>query len=340
MNAGTALPRRRLGRTGLELPVLGLGGAPLGDLYARLDEGTAQDTVAAAVAAGLTFLDTAPLYGHGLSEHRIGAGLRRAGDPSVVLSTKVGRVLEPSAGGHDREGYAGGLPFAARFDYSGDGALRSLEDSLRRLGRARIDVALIHDIDRRTHGAGFEARYAEAMTGAYPALARLRDAAVVGAIGIGVNEAEVAARFLAEADLDAVMLAGRYTLLEQGALDALLPLAEARGAGVLLAGIYNSGILATGARAGATYDYRAADPAILDRVARIERVCAAHGTALPDAALAFALAHPAVTVAVLGAVSPAEVRRNRASFDAAIPAGLWSDLRAEGLLRSDAPVPA
>lgn len=333
------LPRRRLGRGGLEVSILGFGGAPLGDLYDRLDEAVAQDTVAAAAACGITLFDTAPLYGHGLSEHRVGAGLRRAGDPAVAVSTKVGRVLSPSAGEHDREGYRGGLPFAARFDYSFDGALRSVADSLQRLGRARIDVALIHDVDRRTHGEALEKRFGEAMAGAYRALARLRDEGAVGAIGVGVNEAEVAARFLRAGDFDAVMLAGRYTLLEQGALDDCLPLAQARGAGVLLAGVYNSGILATGASAGATYDYRAAEPAVIARVGRIERVCAAHGVRLPDAALAFALAHPAVTCAVLGAVSPDEVRRNRAALDAAIPAGLWADLRSEGLLRADAPVP-
>lgn len=167
------LPRRRLGRTETEVSVLGLGGAPLGDLYALLDEGTAQATVAAALAAGITLVDTAPLYGHGLSEQRVGAGLRLSGAEAVV-STKVGRVLEPARGPVDREGYRGGLPFAARFDYSYDGALRSLEGSLQRLGRARVNVALIHDVDARTHGAGVEARLREAMAGAYRALHDLR----------------------------------------------------------------------------------------------------------------------------------------------------------------------
>jgi D-threo-aldose 1-dehydrogenase len=321
---------------------LGFGGAPLGDLYARLDDATAIAAVGTAYGAGVRLFDTSPLYGRGLSEHRIGAALRRMPRDEFVLSTKVGRIYAPAPGGvRDAEGYAGGLPFEGRFDYSYDGALRSLEQSLQRLGLARVDIVLIHDIDAWTHGPdAVEARYREALDGAWRALAELRAQGVVRAIGVGVNDAAICARIARDADPDCVLLAGRYSLLEQPALDDFLPLAQARGIGVLLGGVFNSGILATGAVAGARYNYRPAPPEILARVARIERVCAAHGTELPHAALAFALGHPAVASVVLGAVSPDEVARNAALFARPVPVALWRDLVAEGLLRADAPLPA
>ena len=316
----TGMPRRRLGRSGLAVTALGFGGAPLGDLYARLDDATAIATVDAAYAAGVRLFDTSPLYGRGLSEHRVGAALRRHPRDDVVLSTKVGRVYAPAPGGvRNAEGYVGGLPFEGRFDYSHDGALRSLEQSLLRLGTARVDVALIHDIDAWTHGAeAVEARYREALDGAWRALADLRSQGVVRAIGVGVNDATICARIARDADPDCVLLAGRYSLLEQPALDDFLPLAQAKGIGVMLGGVFNSGILATGAVAGARYNYRAAPPDILDRVARIGRVCAAHGVELAHAALAFALGHPAVASVVLGAV---DARRDGAQRRVVRPPG-------------------
>jgi D-threo-aldose 1-dehydrogenase len=332
---------RALGRTGLSVSSLGFGGAPLGDLYTALDDATAIATVEAAATAGITLFDTAPLYGRGLSEHRLGTALRRRPRSSFVLSTKVGRVYVPAPlGVAATEGYAGGLPFEGRFDYGYDGAMRSIEHSLLRLGLASIDVALIHDIDPWTHGDDADARFREALGGAWRALEALRSQRVIRAAGIGVNDAGVCLRMAQEADIDCVMLAGRYSLLEQGALDAFLPFAERRGIGVLLGGVFNSGILATGARPGAHYNYRPAPPDVLARVERLEAVCRAHGVALPHAAIQFPLAHPAVASVVLGAVTPAEVARNVAACDAPIPHALWRDLVAEGLLRADAPVPA
>jgi D-threo-aldose 1-dehydrogenase len=331
------IAQRKLGRSALTVSELGFGAAPLGDLFGLIDDEAAIAAVSAAIESGMTLIDTSPLYGHGLAEHRVGTAIRRAGRDRVVLSTKVGRWMSPARGAWDREGYAGGLPFAATLDYSYDGTMRSLEQSLLRLGTNRIDIALIHDVDRRNHGDAVDQRFREATSGAWKALDQLRSEGVVQAIGIGVNEVEICLRFAAECDMDCLLLAGRYSLLEQGALAELLPLAEARGIGILLGGVFNSGILATGAKPGAKYDYADASPAILARVANIEQVCARHGVALPVAAMQFVKHHPAIASVVLGAVTPAEVARNRAGWDIAIPPGLWQDLKTEGLIDAHAP---
>ncbi|HRJ69831.1 MAG TPA: aldo/keto reductase [Beijerinckiaceae bacterium] len=332
--------KRAIGKTGLKVSSLGFGGAPLGDLYALLDEATAVDAVVAAIRSGTTLIDTSPLYGHGLSEHRIGAALRRVARP-VVLSTKVGRVTTPARGGRVAgQSYVGGLSFDAAFDYSYDGAMRSLEQSLLRLGRNSVDILLIHDVDVWTHGpAMIEQRFKEAMNGAYRALERLRAEGTVRAIGVGVNEAEMCARFATAGDFDCMLLAGRYSLLEQGALDTFLPLAERRRISVLLGGVFNSGILATGAVPGAKYNYQAAPPEILERVRRIEEVCVAHRVPLAAAAVQFPLAHPAIASVVLGAVTPAEVERNLAGVSRRIPPRFWDDLRTAGVLPREVPTP-
>ena len=341
------LPLRALGRSGLEVSAIGFGAAPLGDLYAKLDEATAFSTVKAALDAGITLIDTSPHYGNGLSEHRCGTALRGVARDSYVLSTKVGRHMDPSRPGGTAvgvgvaaPGFAGGLPHKAIVDYSYDGTMRAFDQSLLRLGLDRIDILLIHDVDVWTHGAeAIEARFKEAMEGAYVALAKLREAGVIKAIGVGLNEAPMCERFAKAGDFDTMLLAGRYSLLEQPALDGFMALAAEKGIGLMLGGVFNSGILATGAVPCARYNYREAPPDILAKVARIETVCAAYGVKLADAALRFPLGHEAVGALVLGAVTPDEVRRNAASLNVAIPPGLWSDLKAEGLLRQDAPVP-
>ncbi|MCZ8122743.1 MAG: aldo/keto reductase [Magnetospirillum sp.] len=332
---------RPLGNTGIDVSILGFGGAPLGDLYARLDEVQAVGAVEAAARAGVTLFDTSPLYGHGMSELRVGAGLRRAGATAPVICTKVGRVMDPFARKAPGEGYVGGLSHRARFDYSRDGALRSIEQSLLRLGAERLDIVLIHDVDVWTHGpAAIDARFAEAVSGAYAALADLRAQGVVRAIGVGVNEADMCVRFARECDIDCVLLAGRYSLLERPAAADFLPLALRRGIGVMLGGVFNSGILATGAIPGATYNYRPAPPDVLAKTARIETVCRRHGVDLRDAAQRFVLGHAAVSCVVLGAVSAAEVDAQIAAFAAPIPPALWAELKSEGLLEPDCPVPA
>lgn len=335
------IPTRPHDRTGLDFPRLGFGGAPIGDLYRRLDDDTAVQSVIAAVAAGVTLVDTAPHYGNGLSEARVGTALRRLDRDRILLSTKVGRLMSPDRSGFGSTRFAGGLPFRQRYDYSRDGVMRSVEHSLLRLGTDRLDILLIHDVDAWTHGAdGVEARFSEAMDGAYPALERLRADGTVKAIGVGLNEAGMCARFARAGDFDAMLLAGRYSLLEQGALDDFLPLAAERGIAVMLGGVLNTGILATGPVEGAMYNYRPAPADILERTRRIEAVCQAHGVALATAAIRFPLGHPAVASVVLGAVSPDEVARNVATFDRPVPDALWDDLKGAGLLRQDAPAPA
>lgn len=336
------LPRRRLGRTGLEVTALGFGSAPLGDIYEVLDDRTAIDAVETAARSGVTLFDTAPLYGQGSAEHRVGTALRRRPKGSFVVSTKVGRVLTPAPAGRVRTSrYVGGLEFNVTNDYSYDAAMRSHEASLMRLGLPKVDVMLIHDADAWTHGpVEGPKRYAEAMGGAYRALEKLRSEGVIKGIGIGVNDPVYAARYLTDGDFDCFLIAGRYSLLEQAALAEVLPIAEKKNLGVILGGVFNSGILATGPVEGARYNYTPAPPEILDKVRKIERVCQAHGVPLATAAMHFCLGHKAVSSLALGAVSPAEVERNVAAMTATVPAALWSDLKAERLLDQAAPVPA
>lgn len=325
---------------------LGLGGAPLGDLFDRLSPEQVRGTFAAALAAGIGVFDTSPHYGNGLSELRLGAALREVPRDALVVSTKVGRVMDPFARPEQTRadvtapGFAGGLPHRARFDYSYDGALRSVEQSLLRTGLDRFDVLMIHDCDVWTQGSdAIDRVFGEAMEGAYPALDRLRREGVVKAIGVGVNEGEMCERFARAGDFDVMMLAGRYSLLEQPALTSFLPLAQEKSIAIMLAGVFNSGILATGAVPGATYNYAPAPPDIAARVGRIEAVCRSHGVTLRQAALAFPLGHPAVATLVLGAVRTQEVESNVADLAAKVPATLWADLKTERLLVADAPVP-
>jgi D-threo-aldose 1-dehydrogenase len=350
----TPLPRRRIGTAGLDVTVLGFGAAPLGNLFSHLDEATSVAAVVEAFENGINLFDMAPHYGNGLAELRAGAALRQAlqrqSRDSLVISTKVGRWFDPMAprpavhGENElavaSPGFAGPLPHRAMLDYSYDGTLRSIEQSLLRTGLDRFDIVLIHDVDVWTHGAAaIDARFKEAMEGAYKALSRLRDEGVVRAIGVGLNESEMCERFARAGDFDTMLLAGRYSLLEQPALASFLPLAQAKNIAVLLGGVFNSGILATGAVPGARYNYQPAPPDVMARVAKIEAVCRSHGVRLADAAMQFALGHPAVTSLVLGAVTPEEVRRNVASLASPIPDTMWGDLRAEGLLPDAAPTP-
>jgi D-threo-aldose 1-dehydrogenase len=346
MNQGETLPIRSFRTSrGRVLPFteLGIGTAPLGNMYRALDEAAAQAALQAGWDAGCRTIDTAPFYGLGLAETRLNTFLRGRPRDSYILSTKIGRRLAACPPG-ERSGIGQFFDTPSRrvvFDYSYDGTMRSLEDSLERLGVDRVDILLCHDVDIFTHGSkeASDARIREFMEGGYLALHRLREEGLVSAIGAGVNNWEVCEALARQGDFDLFLLAGRYTLLEQEALTSFLPLCEERGIGILLGGPYNSGILATGAQPGATYNYGPAAQDILDRVARIERVCAAHGVRLIEAALRFPLAHPSVVSVIPGGQTAAEWLANAEVLRARIPPALWAELKAQGLLRADAPVP-
>ncbi len=337
-----AIASRPLGRTGLTVTTLGFGGAPLGGFRVNVSERQGVDTLLAAYANGVRYFDTAPYYGYGRSELIFGHALRTLDRDSFVLSSKVGRWMSPKADNEEVAGWRkGGLSFKPTFDYSRDGTLRSLEQSLLRLGLNRIDIALIHDVDVWTHGTqeAADQRFKETMAGCFPALAELRSAGVIKAIGVGLNESAMSLRFVREADLDCVMLAGRYTLLEQGALDDLLPVYEQKGVSILTAGPFNSGILATGAVPGAAYNYQPAPAPIMDRVRLLEGVCRSHNVELATAALQFPLAHPSVVSMVAGGISADEVNQNAARMSARIPPAFWSELKERGLISASAPIP-
>jgi D-threo-aldose 1-dehydrogenase len=333
---------RTLGRSELKVTIMGFGGAPLGNMYRALSDEDARATVRTCFAAGIGYFDTAPLYGFGLSEHRVGEALRGAARDDFVLSTKVGRLLRPGDPETLKHGqFKNALPFAQVYDYSYDGVMRSVEDSLQRLGMHRIDIMLVHDLDVWTHGseAARQERVAEFMAGGYRAMVELRDAGAVRAIGAGVNETAACQDLALRGDFDCFLLAGRYTLLEQAPLDEFLPLCRERRIALIIGGAYNTGILATGAIEGAYFQYAPAPPEIMARVRRIEAVCARHGVRLPTAALQFPLGHPAVATVIPGTRSPAEVEQNLAIFAPDVPADFWAELKHDGLLREDAPTP-
>jgi D-threo-aldose 1-dehydrogenase len=331
MNMNVQRESVALGRRGLRISRLGLGTAPLGNLFTEVPESDADATVDAALAGGITFLDTAPHYGLGVAERRLGRRLARLPRERFVLSTKVGRLVRPLEAGEtaDPEGFVA-TPAAKRvWDFSRDGVRRSLDESLDRLGLDRVDVALVHDPDQHEH---------EAAGQALPALAELRDQGVVGAIGAGMNQAEMLTRFVRELELDLVLMAGRYSLLDQRALGELLPVCAERGVAVVIGGVFNSGLLAD-PRPGATFDYAPAPPELVERAGRLQAVCARHGVPLRAAALAFPFGHPAVASVLVGARTAAEVQDAVAMAGRPVPAELWTELVAEGLLPDHVPTP-
>ena len=320
---------------------LGFGAAPLGNLYRATSEKDAQATFEAAWKQGVRYYDTAPLYGLGLSETRLNPFLRGKKRDSYVLSTKVGRVLEvcPPA---ERTGIGKFFETPSRrerFDYSYDGVMRSLEFSLERLGVDSIDVVFVHDVDVFTHKseAARDVHVKTLMESGYKALVKLRDEKVIKAFGAGVNEWQVSETLARAGDFDVFLLAGRYTLLEQEALNSFLPLCEQRGIGIVLGGPYNSGILATGPKKGAFYNYDPAPKPILERVAKIEAICKKHKVKLAEAALRFPLMHPSVVSVIPGAITPKQVGLNVKTLSAKIPKALWKDLKAAGLMDERAP---
>ncbi|MER8376921.1 aldo/keto reductase [Mesorhizobium sp. M1406] len=331
----------RIGNGGISFTELGFGTAPLGNLYRAVSDEDANATLAAAWATGCRYYDTAPLYGLGLSETRLNPFLRGKKRDDYVLSSKVGRIMRACAP-EERTGIGKFFDTPSRrevYDYSYDGVMRSFEASLERLGVDRIDILFVHDVDIFTHGSkeASDRRIEEFMSSGYYGLLSLRDQGVIKAFGGGINEWQVAQTLAERGDFDLFLLAGRYTLLEQEALTSFLPLCQARGIGIVLGGPYNSGILATGPKPGAYYNYSEAPKDILDRVAGIESVCRRHGVRLIEAALQFPLLHPSVVSVIPGGQWPSEVESNRALLDAKLPAALWADLKKQGLMRPEAP---
>ena len=333
--------KKKLGRTNLEATQMSFGAAPIGNIFRTISEEESRAMVHAAWEAGIRCYDTAPMYGHGLSEARIGEALRWKERDDYLLVTKVGRVLKPKKrSAIVFSPWVDGLPFEMIFDYSYDGVMRAFEESNQRLGLERIDVALIHDIDIFTHGEEQQKIYfKEAMEGAYKALENLRSNGHVVAIGVGVNEAEVCHQSLHHGDFDGFLLAGRYTLLEQDALNEFLPLCEKRNAFVLVGGGFNSGILATGAVQGAKYNYAPAPKEIMEKVAKIEKVCTEYDVKLPAAALQFVVAHSAIPSFVAGVRTTEQLCQNIDWMNASIPSEFWATLKQQNLLREDAPIP-
>ncbi len=341
MSASNEIPKRNLGKTGLRVSVLGYGSAPIGDIYEVLDDKTAISAVERASELGVSLFDTAPLYGQGSAEHRVGTALRRNPPRDLVLSSKIGRLLKPAPQGRKKTTrFVGGLEFDVEHDYGYDGVMRSFEHSLLRLGLPKLDILLIHDADPWAHGPEEgPKRYKEAMDGGYRALDELRSNGVIKAIGFGTNDPAYAAKFLRDGDFDCFLMAGRYSLLEQPALAEVLPLATEKNVGVMLGGVFNSGVLATGPVDDARYNYLPAPPEVLDKVRRIQQITTAHRVPLATAALHFCLGHNQVSSLVLGAVTPEEVAANVAAIKTEVPTDLWTELKAEGLLDAAAPVP-
>ncbi len=332
--------RRSLGSTGLQVTQMGLGTAPLGSMQQVVSDEAAAATLHAAWDAGIRYYDTAPWYGRGLSERRVGTFLSEESRDQFVLSTKVGRLLLPAADPtrFDPTPWVGGLPYEAVFDYTYDGIMRSYGDSLERLGLSSIDLLLIHDLDGH-QGPDLERYWAQLTTSGWRALQQLRDSGAVRGIGAGINTAGLVHRLLTDFDMDVILMALPYTLLEQGALDYDLPLCVERNVGVIIGAVFGSGILATGGVDRAQYRYADAAAPIVDKVRRLNLVCERHGVSLPAAALQFPLGHPAVSSVIPGAFQAEQVRQNVEQFQRDVPDSFWCDLKAESLLAEHAPVP-
>lgn len=334
--------RRRVGRTSLELPVFGFGAAHLGELYARLDEAQSRATLDAAWDAGVRYFDTAPWYGRGLSEHRLGGFLRTRPRDEFIVNSKVGRILrrpdDPKT--FSTAPWAGGLPFDVTFDYTYDGIMRSYEQLLQRLALNTVDSLVIHDLDTMFHTPEATNTYMSQLTGSgMKALDELKRNGHIQAIGIGNNIPGWLDQALDRVDVDFAIVAMPYTLLDQSVLDTSMKRCLDRDISVVIGAPFASGILVTGSGAGAMYAYGKASPEVQAKVRGIEAVCKAHNVSMPVAALQFVLAHPAVASVIPGAAKPSEVQQNVAALDVKIPASFWSDLKAQGLLVQSAPVP-
>ncbi len=340
-----ALPgfaNRRIAATSLDVPIFGFGSAHLGELYGKVAEGDAQATLNAAWDASVRFYDTAPWYGRGLSEHRIGGFLRTKPRDEFILGTKVGRTLVRPANpaSFDRSPWLGGLNFEVRFDYSYDGIMRAYEQSLQRMALDTVDVLIVHDLDSLFHAAEIDDHFKNFDAGGMGAMQELKSSGQVKAIGVGVNLLVMLERMVKRYDFDLALVAMPYTLLDQTSLHTGMAACQQRGTSVIIGAPFASGILATGSGSGAKYGYAAAPQDVQARVRSMETVCASHGVGLPAAALQFPLAHPAVVSIIPGAARPSEILANVAALEAKIPSAFWKELKDRGLIVPDAPVPA
>ena len=327
------LAKKILGKSGIEVTRVGLGCASLGGMYGDIPEEQAHEVVRRALSLGINVIDTAPLYGYGKSEIRIGRAMQGWNRSDFVLATKVGRLLVPKDEGGDTSqdaNWGTESPLRPKFDFSYDAVMRSVEESLRRLQTDRIDILHIHDPDNH---------YEQALRGAYPALDKLRSQGVIRAVSAGMNQSEMLAGFAREGDFDCFLLAGRYSILEQGAMDELFPLCAKKNIGIMLGGTYNSGILASNLSVGAKFNYAEAPSEVLERARGLQNVTARHRVSLKAAASQFALAHPQVTCIIPGTRVPDRVEENLKLVDEPIPSEFWAELKAENLIRQDAPVP-
>lgn len=328
------LAKKTLGKSGIEVTRVGLGCAPLGGLYGDIPEEQAYEVVRRALSLGINLIDTAPLYGYGKSEIRIGRAVQGRDRSDFVLATKVGRLLvskeEPGADTSQDANWGSPSALRPKFDFSYDAVMRSVEESLKRLQTDRIDILHIHDPDNY---------YEQALRGAYPALDKLRSQGAIRAVSAGMNQSEMLARFAREGDFDCFLLAGRYSILEQGAMDELFPLCAKKNIGIMLGGTYNSGILASDLSPGAKFNYADAPPDVLERARGLQTVAARHNVSLKAAASQFALAHPQVTCIIPGTRVPGRVDENLKVVDEPIPSEFWAELKGKNLVRQDAPVP-
>jgi len=332
--------KKKLGNTDIKLTPLGFGGAPMGDLFERLKEEDCYNTLKKSYENGINIYDTSPFYGYGLSEHRLGNFLKSINREDFYISTKVGRYLSPDKEENiDRGIFKGGLQFKPTLDYTYDGVMRSFEQSFLRLGLSNIDICLIHDVDRFTHGDDVDKFFKIAMDGAYKALRKLKDQELIKAIGIGVNEAEMCTKFAESGDFDCMVMAGRYTLLEQGAIDSFFPIAEKQNIGIILAGVFNSGILVKGVNENSTYDYGKIPEKIKKRYFEIDKICQEFNIPIAAAALQFCNANDLISTMIIGMDRPIHVQQNLDFLDFKIEKEFWEKLKKNNLIDERSPTP-
>ena len=331
--------KRQLGKTNINLNAIGFGGAPLGDLFENLKETNCYEVLAKCYEANINLYDTSPLYGYGLSEHRLGNFLKTVEEDSYYLSTKVGRYLTPEKESNiDRGIFAGGLNFSPNLDYSYDGVMKSFEQSLIRLAVSKIDICLIHDVDRFNFGNEVDHYFKLAMKGAYKALQKLKDEKVIKAIGVGVNDSDICAKFAEAGEFDCMILAGRYSLLDQNALNDFFPIAEKNNIGIILAGVFNSGILAKGVGENITYFYDTIPDNIKDKYLKIEKICDKYKVPVPAAAIQFSYLNKLISSMILGMDRPQQIQQNLDYLNFNIPADLWKDLLKDNLIDERCPL--